>query len=174
MKTELYFLRSSEQKIVVDFLPFAFRLDEIGKKVEDFPHLDVYKKYYGLSRNDLGIYALANQKIAGAVWARKLHDNEAPKLNMALLPEFRSMGIGRQIMEQFLQEAGAVFTALELDILKDSRAITFYEKFGFTIIENSEKKSLIDGKTTLSMLKKLEQKEVIRPKDNYDASYWMD
>ena len=174
MKTELYFLRSSEQKVIVDFLPYAYKLDEIGKSLEDFSHLNVYKDYYGLSRKDLGLYALANKKIAGAVWARKLHDNQAPKIHMAILPELRSMGIGTQIMEQFLQEAGAVFEALEVDILVDCKAIMFYEKFGFTKVENSEQRSLIDGEIIITMLKKLEQKEVVRPKDNYNASYWMD
>jgi len=174
VKTELYFLRSSEQKIVVDFLPYAYRLDELGKSLEEFFALDIYKDYYGLTRKDLGIYALADGQIAGAVWARILHDNQTPKITMAVLPTSRAMGIGTQIMEQFLQEAGAVYEALEVDVLRESKAIHFYEKFGFTKVENSEQKSIIDSKTTVTMIKQLEQKEVMRPKDNYNASYWMD
>ena len=53
-------------------LAFAMRLDELNKTLQDFPQLDIYNRYYGLSSKDLGLYALHEHTIAGAVWIRLL------------------------------------------------------------------------------------------------------
>jgi ribosomal protein S18 acetylase RimI-like enzyme len=183
MNLELYFLRSSESKIVSDMIKYAYRLDETDKNVRDFPHLSIYDDFYGLSTKDLGIYAMADKRVAGAVWCRKLAkernltafvDENTPVLSMAVLPEFRNSGVASAMMTQFLQEAGASFESLSANVLADSRAIGFYEKFGFVKLENSDKKSLIDGADIFTMVKKLEFKEVARPKDPYDATYWIE
>ncbi len=71
-KATLYFLRSSEQKITTDMLQYSMRLDELAYSTSDFPALDIYEKFYGLSTKDLGLYALVENKISGAVWIRLL------------------------------------------------------------------------------------------------------
>ena len=43
MKPTLYFLRSSEQKIVTDMLHYAMRLDEANKTLIDIPKLSIYE-----------------------------------------------------------------------------------------------------------------------------------
>jgi ribosomal protein S18 acetylase RimI-like enzyme len=173
MNIELYFLRSSESKIVENMLQYAYRLDVLSKTINELPQLKKMSNFYGLTTKDLGLYALYENKIAGAVWSREL-DSKIPTISMAVLPEFQMQGIGTQIMEQFLQEAGALYTNIEVNVLKDSKAINFYKKFGFVEVKNSEQKSLVDENTTITLSKHLVQKEVIRPKDNYDANYWMD
>ncbi len=182
-KPVLYFLRSSEQKITSDMLVYAMRLHELNKTLKDFPKLDIYTKHYGLSTKDLGLYALHNQTIAGAVWIRLLRaedgasafvDANTPVLNIGVKPEFRGMGIGSAMLEQFLLEAGVVFEQISVSVLKDSKAVNFYEKFGFEKIEASETKSLLDGSEIFTMIKKLTKKEVIRPTDGYDPRRWMD
>ncbi len=183
MKPILYFLRSSEQKITKDMLHYAFRLDEVNKTLKDFPELEIFEKNYGIYHSDAGLYALVEQKIVGAVWVRKLGeqhklngfvDEDTPILNIAIKPEFRDRGVGSAMLEQFLVEAGAVFENLSVSILKDSKAIEFFEKFGFTKVDNADKKSPIDGKDVITMLKKLELKEIQRPTDGYDPRRWMD
>ena len=154
MNIELYFLRSSEQKIIADLAPFAYQEDASSIHIE----------YFGLTHNDLGLYALSDNTIAGAIWARKLHDNKAPKMYIAVLPEFRDKGIAQKMIVQFLEEAGAVFTSLEVDRIEDTQMSDLYEKVGFKQ----------DTSSLLTLTKELEQKEVIRPQDSYDASYWMD
>ena len=67
------------------------------------------------------------------------------------------------MMEQFLQEAGALYEELSIDISAKPKAIKFYEKFGF---EKPNDSFLLN--------KKLEKKEVVRPTDGYDPSRWMD
>lgn len=179
----LYFLRSSEQKIATDMLHFAMRLDELNKTLQDFPQLDIYKNFYGLSSKDLGLYALSEHTIAGAVWIRILRaddgangfvDANTPVLNIAVKPEFRGIGIGSAMLEQLLLEAGAVFEQISVSVVKGSKAVKFYEKFGFTKVASSEGKSPVDESEVITMLKELEKKEVVRPTDGYDPRRWMD
>jgi len=56
----------------------------------------------------------------------------------------------------------------------DSKAVGFYEKFGFLKLEGSETLSPVDGSKVITMVKKLIRQEVQRPSDGYDASKWMD
>ena len=158
MNKELYFLRSSEGKIVSDMAKHAYQnVDE---------DLSIYTKFYGLTTKDLGLYTLVDNKIAGAIWSRELNNNrETPVLSVAILPEFKGKGIGSFMMEQFLQEAGAVYEQISIDITHKPKAIKFYEKFGFEKTEDSD---------NLIMIKKLEKKEVFRPTDGYDPTRWMD
>ena len=183
MNPILYFLRSSEHKIAKDMIPYAFCLDEINKSLEDFPELEVYEKNYGIYHSDLGLYALVDHKIVGAIWARRLGkdhnlnafiDDDTPILNIAVSPEFRANGIGSAMMTQFLQEAGMLYAQISVSVKKDSKAVNFYEKFGFTKVDSSDKKSPIDGSDVFTMIKQLEQKEVVRPSDGYDPTRWMD
>ncbi len=155
MNRELYFLRSSEQKIVTDMFKYAYpdSNDEILK----------YTEFYGLTTKDLGIYALVDNEIAGAIWSRKFNPDEAPTLSVAVVPKFKRSGIGSFMMEQFLQEAGAIYEEIVVDISAKPKALKFYEKFNFT---NA------NGNFLLS--KKLEKKEVFRPSDGYDPTRWMD
>jgi ribosomal protein S18 acetylase RimI-like enzyme len=182
-KATLYFLRSSEQKITTNMLHYAMCLDDIGKTIQDFPQLNIYEKFYGLSTKDLGLYALVDNKVAGAVWIRLLKeednaggyiDAKTPVLNIAVIPELRGKGIGSFMLEQFLLEAGAVFEQTSLSVAKDSDAVRFFTKFGFTKVDASETKSQIDGRDIFTMTKKLQKKEVTRPTDGYDPRRWMD
>jgi len=182
-KATLYFLRSSEQKITTDMLRYSMRLDELNKSLSDFPELSIYEKFYGLSTKDLGLYSLVDNKITGAAWIRLLRfeqnpmgyiDANTPILNIAVIPEFRNQGIGFMMLEQLLQEAGAVFEQISVSVLKDSSAVNLFLKLGFERVENSEAKSPIDSSEVYTMLKKLEKKEVVRPTDGYDPRRWMD
>ncbi|WP_324171658.1 GNAT family N-acetyltransferase [Sulfurimonas sp.] len=164
-------------------LYYAMRLDTVDKKVQAFPKLDIYYKFYGLSSKDLGLYALDNHTIAGAVWIRQLKEEDnanafidanTPVLQIAVKPEFRNKGIGFAMMEQFFIEAAASFEQISLSVLKDSKAIIFYERLGFTKVEGSNATSPIDKKPVFTMLKKLVRKEILRPSDGYDPRKWMD
>ena len=154
MSRELYFLRSSEQKIVKDMTELAYP--------SHMPDLEKFYDFFGLTSKDLGLYALVDNEIAGAVWSRELDDSTTPTISFAILPKFKKQGIGIFMMEQFLQEAGAVYNEIKIDISLKPKAIKFYEKFGF--IESPKN----------IMRKKLEKKEVFRPTDGYDSTRWMD
>jgi len=154
MSVELYFLRSSEAKIVADMLKFAHEDNEVNKKT--------YTEFYGLKVTDLGLHALDTGVVAGAIWSRKLTPEEAPRLSVAVLPKIKRTGVGIFMMEQFLQEAGALYEEICIDISHKPKAMKFYNKYGFT------------DKGNYLLIKKLEKKEVIRPTDGYDPTRWID
>lgn len=164
MTPTLYFLRSSESKIVKD----------MTQKL--YPHLDnsaIYSDFYGLTAKDLGLYALIENTIAGAIWSRKLNsdhnavafiDEQTPVLSIYVLPEFRGKGIGAAMIEQFLLEAAQVSSGLSITIGDDADSIKFFQKYGFEQVSQDP----------IVMKKELEKKTLTRPTDGYDPSKWMD
>lgn len=184
MKPTLYFLRSSEQKILNDMLPYAMRLDELNKSLADIPKLAIYNEFYGFTTKDLGLYALVDNQLSGAVWIRRLNadhgsngyiDDNTPILNIAVLPEFRGKGIGAQMIEQLFIEAGALYENISVSVVYDSPAIRFYERHGFVRHDNgSVEQSFVDDKKVVTLVKKLQKAAVIRPSDGYDPRRWMD
>ncbi len=155
MSRELYFLRSSEQKIVLDMFKYAHPDKE--------EQLSKYTEFYGFTRKDLGLYALVNGEIAGAVWARKFEGDTGATMSFAVVPKYEGQGLDSFMMEQFLQEAASIWEELFMDISAKENARDFYEEFGFT---PTQKEYLLK--------KVLEKKEIIRPTDGYNSSKWMD
>lgn len=184
MKPILYFLRSSEQKIVTDMLHYALRLDEVNKTLADIPKLAIYEEFYGFTSKDLGLYALVDNKLAGAVWIRRLNadhgsngyiDDNTPILNIAVLPEFRGQGLGSQMIEQLFIEAGAIYSQICVALISNSPAISFYKRHGFEQYDKGcREKSFVDGSDVITLVKKLQNAAVIRPTDGYDPRRWMD
>jgi ribosomal protein S18 acetylase RimI-like enzyme len=152
MTPTLYFLRSSESKIVKDMTKYAHKKSD---------NLNIYYDFYGLTAKDLGLYALVDGIIAGAIWSRKF-DGETPILSLAVLPEFRAKGLATAMMEQFLVEAGAVSQEMQVQTYADERAVNFYEKFDFIKLSKGV------------MSKTFERQEIVRPTDGYDPRRWMD
>ncbi len=181
MNLELYFLRSSEQKIVNDMLYYAQKLDESDKTIEDIPQLEIYHNFYGLTRKDLGLYAMKDAQVCGAVWCRKLNiehnsngfvDEDTPVMLIAVKPEFRNQGVATFMMEQFLQEVASQHNNLSICVSHENKK--FFEKFGFEELEDLQRESYIDKTPCIVMTKALEIKEVVRPSDGYDPSKWLD
>jgi len=157
MSRELYFLRSSEQKIVVDM----FALAHPDKK--DFPEeIEKHTAFYGLTRKDLGLYAMVDNSIAGAIWARKFQDEAYATLSLGVLDGFDFVKIANSMMEQFLLEAASQFEELRVEINANEKLKEFYESFGFFYKEKN------------IWHLKLEKKEIVRPSDGYDPRKWMD
>ena len=164
-------------------LHFAYRLDETDKKLQDFPELEIYSRFYGLSSKDLGLYALSEHKIAGGAWIRLLKeddkaegfiDEKTPILTIAVKPEFRKIGIGSAMLEQLFLEAGALFEHISVSVLKNEKTVKYFKKHGFVEVENSFGNSPIDGTETITMVKELPKERVVRPSDGYDPRKWMD
>ncbi len=183
MNPTLYFLRSTEQKIAADILQHAYRLDEIGKTIQDFPELEIYSRFYGLSSKDLGLYALSEHKIAGAAWIRLLKesdnangyiDEKTAVLTIGVKPEFRGKSIGSAMLKQLILEAGALFERISVSVLNSEKNISFFKKHGFMEVENSSGKSIVDSSEVIIMAKELPKERVVRPSDGYDPKKWMD
>ncbi|HQS67601.1 MAG TPA: GNAT family N-acetyltransferase [Sulfuricurvum sp.] len=173
MNTTLFFLRSSEQKIATNMLPYTLVAD--GFNDSTLPN--IYTHEYGFKNSDIGIYSLTENEISGAAWIRlytESHgvkgyiDNATPVLIIGVIPDVRAQGIGSLIMDQLLQEAAVMYEQISVYVLSNSRTIKFYEELGF-IQQNGVNYS--DGFT---MVKKLTKKEITRPTDGYDPRRWMD
>lgn len=139
----------------------------------------IHADFFGHSDKDLGLYALLENKIAGAIWCRKLkkEDNaqgfineQTPIMHTVVLKEFQGKGVGTFMMEQFLQEAAALYEQMSVALPHGSKAVEFYEKFGFAPVVHEEK----NEPEFVTLFKKIEKKEIIRPSDGYDPSRWMD
>lgn len=165
-------------------LHYAMRLDEVNLSVSDIPKLAIYEEFYGFTSKDLGLYALVDNQLAGAVWIRRLNadhasngyiDDNTPILNITVLPEFRNQGIGSYMLEQLFIEAGALYENICVSVLQESPAVRFYERHGFVLHEKSiVEQSFVDGKDVITLIKKLQKADIIRPSDGYDPRRWMD
>jgi len=144
MQTELYFLRSSEQYLAKELLYYAARLDESGKSLEDYPELEQYERNYGSYGGDIGVYIMADGKVAGGAWVRVLAngfghiDHDTPELVLAVKPEFRNQGIATAIMNQLFLEVSKVFSQMSLSVRDTNPVISLYERLGFEKVEGSE------------------------------------
>ncbi|MEA3229054.1 MAG: GNAT family N-acetyltransferase [Campylobacterota bacterium] len=183
MSIELYFLRSSEQKIVTDMVYYSQRVDETDKRVSDFENLNIYSDFYGLTAKDLGLYAMKEHQMCGAIWTRRLNiehnsngflDEDTPVLNIAVKPEFRNSGIATTMIDQFLIEAGALYSAISVNVSNKQESITFFKKFGFEVVADEKRETYAQNEDALIMVKKLDKKEIVRPTDGYDPTRWMD
>lgn len=162
---ELYFLRSFEQEIAKEILVFAARLDDESKSLKDAPQLARYVEHYGLYKSDIGVYAMVDNKIAGAAWVRVLSgennrgfgfvDEKTPELVFGVKPEFRNRGIGSKILEQLISEVSMSFAQISLCVRENNPAIKLYERFGFEKVEGSQRQDENRGFTTFNMVKKL-------------------
>ena len=152
-------------------LPYAFGLDA------NLPLLNIYTNDYGFKSSDVGIYSQTNNAVSGAAWIRLYKepdsvvgfvDDVTPVLLIGVIPDVRGMGIGSLVMDQLLQEAAVVFDQISVSVESNSRAINFYERFGFVRLTDSEQGDVF------TMIKKLVKKEITRPTDGYDPRRWMD
>jgi ribosomal protein S18 acetylase RimI-like enzyme len=72
--------------------------------------------------------------IGGAPVGRTLVDRSGGDIHLvdiAILPEHRSAGIGTILMRELLDEAAMTGKAVRLQVWKPSRAVSFYERLGF-------------------------------------------
>ena len=170
MNIDLYFLRSFEQNIATELLSYAFGFDDNPLELDTYPSLRIYDRFYGLSRTDVGVYAMVDNKIAGGAWVRLLKgdakgqgkgyaylDDETPELILAVKPEFRNLGLATKIMEQLLTEVSQSFDQISLSLPVDSQALAFFERLGFTQLSNTLSKHDFFQKDASIMIKKLQK-----------------
>ena len=175
---ELYFLRSFEQEIAKEILFYAARLDDEGQTLKDVPQINRYVEHYGLYKTDIGVYALVDNKLAGAAWVRLLTgennrgfgyvDEKTPELAFGVKPEFRNQGIGTKILEQLINEVAMSFSQMSLCVREDNPAIKLYERFGFEKIQGSETYDKERSLSVFTMLKKLAPP----PKDTQEEAWY--
>lgn len=79
----------------------------------------------------------ADDARAGRILTAKTN-TEMVLVDIALLPEFHSQGIGTALLADLQQEAKAVGMPLRLSVLIGNSAKRLYERMGFKIVETNE------------------------------------
>lgn len=57
-------------------------------------------------------------------------------MDIALLPELRSLGLGRAVMEELLREGARTGRAVRVHVEKFNPALRFYDRLGFRVAED--------------------------------------
>ena len=57
-------------------------------------------------------------------------------IDLAILPEYQSLGIGTQIIKDLLDESARAGLPARLHVLKTNRAFQLYERLGFSIVDD--------------------------------------
>jgi ribosomal protein S18 acetylase RimI-like enzyme len=129
----------------------------LPREVLQNPELRCYVQGWG-KLEDEGFLALDNGKPVGAVWIRLLTgdergygyiDDHTPELSIAILPEYRSRGIGGLLVSRLLSEIKPRYTAICLSVSTDNPAIRLYRRLGFDVVD------AVSG--SLKMVKRLNQ-----------------
>lgn len=120
------------------------------------PALSGYVENWG-QPGDLGFVTLLDYHPVGAAWLRLLTgdnrgfghvDETTPELSIAVLPEFRGLGIGTRLLTLLLQTAQAYYGAVCLSVSPDNPALRLYQRLGFETVGTSG--------SSLTMLKRWE------------------
>jgi ribosomal protein S18 acetylase RimI-like enzyme len=111
------------------------------REIVHAPDLARYVEGWGRPGDD-GFMALDGEKPTGAVWIRLLTaenkgygyvDDSTPELSIALLPEYRGLGIGREMITRMLAKALPVYQSVCLSVSRDNPAVRLYSSCGFEI-----------------------------------------
>ena len=147
-------LKTSEYNLLEDFLYEAIYIpegaDPPDRDIVKQPELALYYEDFGSGKADRCIVAEDAGKVIGAVWTRIMDDyghidDDTPSFAISLLKDYRSMGIGTELMKRMLlhlKECG--FEKASLAVQKANYAVRMYEKVGFKVIdENAEEYIMI-------------------------------
>ena len=146
-------LNASEYDLLKDFLYEAIYIPEVvdppDKDIVKQPKLALYYKDFGSGKADRCIVAEDAGKVIGAVWTRIMDDyghvdDDTPSFAISLLKDYRSMGIGTELMKQMLlhlKECG--FEKASLAVQKANYAVRMYEKVGFKVIDENEEEYIM-------------------------------
>lgn len=116
----------------------------LPREILDDPY---YRKFFSNLGREEGdfcfeAYEAVTNEIVGIVWTRIIHhvsecDCRAPFLLISVSAKYRGKGIGRALMRRILAELKcAGYTKVILSVHYQNRAVTLYEKFGFSIYDS--------------------------------------
>jgi ribosomal protein S18 acetylase RimI-like enzyme len=145
-------IKPSDVDLLKDFLYLAYQ-DSMEKldlsKEEAAPMIERYLEDWG-QPGDLGfiIELKKESKPVGAAWFRQFSeqnpgygfvDSTIPELTMAILPEYRGLGLGRDLLMRLINQARLEgFPGISLSIHKTSPAKKFYERLNFQPVRETE------------------------------------
>jgi [ribosomal protein S18]-alanine N-acetyltransferase len=137
-------IREDEYFLLKTFLYEAIFIPEgierPGIEVREEPKLQRYYTRFG-RRHDHCLVAEHNIQVTGMIWTRVFTEAEPgygyagqgiPELSMSVLPEYRGLGMGKQLLVVMLEKLKALgYTRLSLSVDKDNFALHLYVRIGF-------------------------------------------
>jgi ribosomal protein S18 acetylase RimI-like enzyme len=118
--------------------------------IRENPALDRYVKNWGRN-GDIGLVAIDNHSIdefpLGAAWLRLFSsedrgfgyvDEGIPELAIAVVPEYRSQGIGTKLLIQTIEIASHIYPAISLSVRANNPVVNLYQRIGFVKVGGSE------------------------------------
>lgn len=143
--TKIRKMHPEEYGLLREFLYQAIYLPEgvepPPRSVVDLPELQVYIAGFGTRPGDYCLVAEVKETVVGAAWSRIMEDyghidSSTPSLAISLLPDYRGLGIGTQLLNSLLlllQENG--YLRASLSVQRDNPALRLYERAGFQILK---------------------------------------
>lgn len=146
-------IHPDEYGLLREFLYQAIYLPEGAPppphSVVDLPELQVYIAGFGTHSGDDCLVAEAEGTVVGAAWSRIMEDyghidSSTPSLANSMLPGYRGLGIGTQLLNGLLlllQENG--YLRASLSVQKENPALRLYERAGFQILAEKDTEYLM-------------------------------
>ncbi len=146
-------IHPDEYGLLREFLYQAIYLPEgvvpPPRSVVDLPELQVYIAGFGTHSGDDCLVAEAEGTVVGAAWSRIMEDyghidSSTPSLAISMLPGYRGLGIGTQLLNGLLlllQENG--YLRASLSVQKENPALRLYERAGFQILAEKDTEYLM-------------------------------
>lgn len=146
-------IHPDEYGLLREFLYQAIYLPEgvvpPPRSVVDLPELQVYIAGFGTHSGDDCLVAEAEGTVVGAAWSRIMEDyghidSSIPSLAISMLPGYRGLGIGTQLLNGLLlllQENG--YLRASLSVQKENPALRLYERAGFQILAEKDTEYLM-------------------------------
>lgn len=143
------FLRENEINCLKEFTYQALYVMEgenpFDRAILENPEISKYYEGFDFEK-ELCFVATDGDKIVGAVWGRFLPPDrkgygyyrpDYMELTISILPEYRNMGIGKELLYFFIKESNErKISGLSLSVSYGNYAKKLYEAFGFSVIEN--------------------------------------
>jgi ribosomal protein S18 acetylase RimI-like enzyme len=151
MPVELRPLTSLDQPIMWDMLYCAIYVpqgqDPLPRDVIFQPELARYVEGWG-KPGDMGVLALDGEVPVGAAWLRLMHgygfvEEGLPELSIAVLPDYRSKGIGTSLLKAIFNLAVPIYRGLSLSVTSENPALHLYERFGFQVVRSDDETKIM-------------------------------
>lgn len=136
-------LTPSDEPFLWEMLYLALYVPEgkspFPREILNDPDIACYVQGWGRA-GDWGLLALDGEKPVGAIWLRLWSGDERgygyvspliPELSLALLPEYRNLGLGTRMLKMVISMAHNRYPDLSLSVVESSPAHRLYERLGF-------------------------------------------
>ena len=147
-------MESNEYHLLDEFLYQAIFIPEgvtpPPKSIILNPTLRIYIDDFGKGNDDICLCAEVGEKVVGAVWTRIVNgfghvDEETPEFAISLYKEYRSLGIGTEMMLKMLDVLrGKGYKRTTLAVQKANYALKMYQKVGFSIVDENEQEYIME------------------------------